>query len=68
MHAADAIHERIRAARDDGTAVVIYSSDLDELAALSDRVAVVSRGRIAISAPNKSAIGNLLLESASLNG
>ncbi len=64
VHAANAIHEKIKAAANDGTAIVIYSSDLDELAALSDRVLVVSRGRIAAARPDKESIGSLLLETA----
>ncbi len=68
VHAAESVHEKIRAARDSGTGIVMYSSDLDELAALSDRVAVVSRGTITVSAPDKTAIGNLLLETATANG
>ncbi|HEY0870506.1 MAG TPA: ATP-binding cassette domain-containing protein, partial [Acidothermaceae bacterium] len=35
------------AARDSGTAVVLISEDLDELLALSDRIAVLAHGRIA---------------------
>ena len=40
------IHERIIAARDDGTAVVLVSTELDEVLSVSDRVAVMYRGRI----------------------
>ena len=41
------IHGRIVAARDGGAAVLIVSSDLDEVLALADRVAVMFEGRIA---------------------
>ena len=61
IHAANAIHEKIRAARNSGTAVVMYSSDLDELAALSDRVLVVNNGVITVSSADRDAIGRLLL-------
>jgi general nucleoside transport system ATP-binding protein len=64
VHAAEAIHERLRAAADAGTAVVIYSSDLDELASISDRIVVVNRGGIASTSANRDAIGSLLLETA----
>jgi ABC-type uncharacterized transport systems, ATPase components len=64
VHAAEAIHEKIRAAADSGTAVVIYSSDLDELAAISDRVVVVNRGSLASTGPQRESIGALLLETA----
>jgi simple sugar transport system ATP-binding protein len=40
------IHERIVDKRDDGTAVLIVSSELDEVMALADRIAVMFRGRI----------------------
>ncbi len=40
------IHDRIIAKRDDGTAVLVVSSELDEIMALSDRIAVMYRGRI----------------------
>ena len=40
------VHQRIVAERDRGTAVVIVSTELDEVAALADRVAVMYRGRV----------------------
>ncbi len=40
------IWTRLRAAAADGVAVLVISTDLDEIIALSDRVAVISRGRI----------------------
>jgi simple sugar transport system ATP-binding protein len=40
------IHERIVKQRDDGLAVLIVSSELDEVLALSDRIAVMYRGRL----------------------
>jgi general nucleoside transport system ATP-binding protein len=40
------IHKRIVEARDRGTAVVIVSTELDEIYALSDRIAVMYDGRI----------------------
>ncbi len=40
------IHDRIIAKRDEGTAVLLVSSELDEIMALSDRIAVIYRGRI----------------------
>ena len=40
------IHKRIIAERDQGTAVVIVSTELDEIFALSDRIAVMYDGRI----------------------
>ncbi len=43
------VHERLIAARRDGASVLLISDDLDEILALSDRIAVIYRGRI--SAP-----------------
>ena len=40
------IHARIRKARDAGAAVLLVSADLDEVLALSDRVLVMSEGRV----------------------
>ncbi len=40
------VHRRIVDARDSGAAVLIISSELDEVLALGDRVAVMFRGRI----------------------
>ncbi|MCF2529783.1 ABC transporter ATP-binding protein [Yinghuangia soli] len=40
------IHQRIVAERDIGTPVIIVSTELDEVVALADRIAVMYRGRI----------------------
>jgi simple sugar transport system ATP-binding protein len=40
------IHKRIVAERDNGTAVVLVSTELDEVLALADRILVMYRGRI----------------------
>jgi ABC-type uncharacterized transport system ATPase subunit len=40
------IHNRIIQKRDEGTAVLLVSSELDEIMALSDRIAVIYRGQI----------------------
>jgi simple sugar transport system ATP-binding protein len=40
------IHRRIVAERDQGTAVVLVSTELDEVLGLADRIAVMYRGRI----------------------
>jgi simple sugar transport system ATP-binding protein len=41
------IYERLRQLRDGGCAVLLVSSELDEILALSDRVLVMNQGRIA---------------------
>ena len=40
------IHKRIVAARDEGDGVLIVSSELDEILALSDRILVMFKGRV----------------------
>jgi len=41
------VHKRIMAERENGTAVLIVSTELDEIVGLSDRIAVLYAGRIA---------------------
>jgi len=58
------IHGRLRAMRDAGGAVLVVSSELDEILALADRVLVMDRGRIAgelpIAACTEAALGRLM--------
>lgn len=44
--AAEYIHERLVAERETGTAILVISEDLDEILALSDRIAVMFDGKI----------------------
>jgi general nucleoside transport system ATP-binding protein len=46
IRATAAVQEHLRAARAAGSAVVLYSSDLDEVLALADRMIVVHNGRV----------------------
>jgi simple sugar transport system ATP-binding protein len=47
------IHHQIIHERDSGTAVIVISSELDEVVGLADRIAVMYRGRIlAVVAPD----------------
>lgn len=46
LRACAAVHRRLLAARDGGAAVLLISEDLDEIMSLSDRIGVLSRGRI----------------------
>ncbi len=64
------VHRRIVAERDKGVAVLIVSSELDEVLALGDRIAVIYRGRITgIVGPSigRDAIG-LLMAGSTLEG
>nr|WP_280115708.1 ATP-binding cassette domain-containing protein [Leucobacter insecticola] len=40
------IHEQLREARDAGSAIVLFSEELDEIQTLSDRVIVLHQGRV----------------------
>ena len=67
--AVEAIYGYIRAARDQGLGVLLISSELDELIAVSDRVVVLYRGRIvgemAADQGNREAIGAMMSGHAS---
>ncbi|MFM8770245.1 MAG: ATP-binding cassette domain-containing protein, partial [Rubrivivax sp.] len=58
------IHTRLRALRDAGGAVLLVSSELDEILALADRVLVMNGGRLTGELPieqcNEAALGRLM--------
>ena len=62
--AVEAIYSYIRRARDQGLGVLLISSELDELIAVSDRLVVLYRGRIvgemAADLANREAIGAMM--------
>ncbi|MCB1486635.1 MAG: ABC transporter ATP-binding protein, partial [Bauldia sp.] len=45
------VHRRLLAAREAGVGVILISEDLDELMALSDRIAVITGGRLSDAMP-----------------
>lgn len=47
------IHQRIVQKRDEGCAVLLISPELDEIMELSDRIAVMYRGKVIANFPNK---------------
>ena len=61
IRAAAAVRDRLRAARDAGATVVVYSSDLDEVLALAERVLVMHDGRVYDAPPERAAVGRLML-------
>jgi simple sugar transport system ATP-binding protein len=61
IRASAAVRTRLRAARDAGAAVVVYSSDLEEVLALADRVLVVYDGRVLEAARDREVVGRLML-------
>ena len=61
VRASAEIHDRLRAARDAGAAVVVYSSDIDEVLLLASRVLVVYAGTVHEAPVDREAVGRLML-------
>jgi simple sugar transport system ATP-binding protein len=61
IRATAVVHDRLRAARDAGAAVVVYSSDLDEVLALADRVLALFGGQGRVAEPDRDTVGRLML-------
>jgi simple sugar transport system ATP-binding protein len=61
VRAAAEVHDRIRAARDTGAAVVVYSSDIDEVLLLANRVLVVYAGTVREASVDRDTVGRLML-------
>jgi general nucleoside transport system ATP-binding protein len=59
-----AVQNSLRAARDAGTAVVVYSSDLDEVLLLADRVYAMYAGEVTEVPPDRDAVGLAMLGGA----
>jgi ABC-type uncharacterized transport system ATPase subunit len=55
------VHARLRAARDRGAAVIVYSSDLDEVLALASRVLVAYAGTLREVMADRTAVGRAML-------
>lgn len=62
IRATAAVQEQLRMARNAGSAVVLYSSDLDEVLALADRMLVVHAGRVvAVHPATRETVGRAML-------
>jgi len=61
VHATAAVHERLRVAAARGAAIVVYSSDLDEVLAMATRVLVVFDGYVAEVPADRSLIAEAML-------
>jgi len=62
-----AVHQSLLSARDRGAAVVLISEDLDEVLGLSDRIGVMTRGRIVAEfarPADRQAIGRAMVDHA----
>lgn len=55
------VHGALREARDRGVGVVVYSSDLDEVLGLADRMVVVAGGRLREVPLDRDAVGRAML-------
>ena len=55
------VHERLRDAARSGSAVVLYSSDLDEVLSLAMRVIVVHAGRVRETTLDRESVGRTML-------
>jgi simple sugar transport system ATP-binding protein len=62
--ATEAVHRALRVARDAGMAVVVYSSDLDEVVLLADRVFAMHEGTVIESVKDRDALGRAMLSGA----
>ncbi|MGE5101249.1 MAG: ATP-binding cassette domain-containing protein, partial [Deltaproteobacteria bacterium] len=61
IRATQAVHARLRAVATSGAAVVMYSSDLDELLQLSTRILVLHAGRLVACPLDRAAVGQAML-------
>lgn len=68
FRATHAVQQALRETRDRGTAVVLYSSDLDEVLALADRVYVVRDGTVAEVPADREAVGHAMLGANTRSG
>jgi ribose transport system ATP-binding protein len=59
------IYHRLRALADQGTAVLLISSDMEEVLTLPDRIVVMAAGRIVASFPKHEATQDAILAAAS---
>jgi simple sugar transport system ATP-binding protein len=61
IRASAAVRDRLRLAANRGTAVVVYSQDLDEVLAMATRVVVVHRGRVRAAPMDRAILGRAML-------
>lgn len=64
FQATDAVQSALRDARSAGAAIVLYSSDLDEVLMLSDRVYAMYAGRLTEVPRDRDAVGKAMLGAA----
>ena len=64
FRATASVHAALRSARDAGTAIVMYASDIDEVLALSDRVYVMHNGVVFETVRDREVVGRAMLTGA----
>jgi ABC-type uncharacterized transport system ATPase subunit len=61
LRATGSVHERLRSAASGGAAVVVYSSDIDEVIALATRIVVLHNGLVRETVLDRSIVGKAML-------
>ena len=61
VQATATVHRRLREAKERGTAVVFYSSDLDEVLAIADRIVVIVDGVVYDAPSDREQVGRAML-------
>lgn len=64
LRATSFVHEQLRAAAIQGAAVVVHSSDLDEVLSLATRILVVFDGVVSEVSPDRDTVGRAMLGAA----
>lgn len=67
FRATEAVRDALRSARDDGAAVVVYSSDLDEVLSLADRVYAMHDGMLTEVVNDRETVGRAMLGSGAIS-
>ena len=68
VRAAAQVHARLRSIRDTGAAVALYSSDIDEVLELANRMLVVYAGSVREAAVDRDVVGRLMLGAETRDG
>jgi len=61
VRATGEVHARLRAAREAGVAIVLYSSDLDEVLSHATRIVVIHGGTLREAPSDRDAVGRAML-------
>jgi simple sugar transport system ATP-binding protein len=64
LRATEAVYARLRATCAGGASLVVYSSDLDEVLDLADRILVVGDGSVRVMAHDRDPVGRAMIGAA----